>query len=65
LQRRIFAGFWLETFQSFLGGLDENKSTLNPVLSKVNMGPARTVAVDYYPSRDNSLSKLDEGEERG
>jgi hypothetical protein len=58
LQRRIFAGFWLETFQSFLGGLDENKSTLNPVLSKVNMGPVFEVALDYHPLRDNPIFKL-------
>jgi hypothetical protein len=46
LQRRIFDGFWLETFQSFLGDLNENKSPLNPVLSKVNMGPVFEVALD-------------------
>lgn len=31
-ERRIFAGFRLETFLSFLGDLYENKSLLNPVL---------------------------------
>ena len=53
------------TTTSFLGDLNENKSPLNPVLSKVNMGPVFEVGVDYHPLRDNSLSKLDKGGERG
>jgi hypothetical protein len=38
----------LETFQSFLGDLNENKSPLNPVLSKVNMGPVFEVALTGF-----------------
>jgi hypothetical protein len=65
LRRRIFAGFWLETFQSFLDNLNESKSPLNPVLSKVNMGSVFEVGVDYHPLRDNPFLKLDNWEERG
>jgi hypothetical protein len=39
LQRRIFAGFPLEVLLSFLGGLNENKSPLNPVLRDPKRGP--------------------------
>ena len=56
----IFAGFWLETFQSFLGDLNESKSLLNPVLSKVNMGPVFEVALDYHPLRYHPLAKWEE-----
>jgi hypothetical protein len=48
LQRRIFAGFWLETFQSFTGDLNESKSPLNHALSKVNMGPVFEVALTRF-----------------
>jgi hypothetical protein len=65
LRRRIFGGFWLGTFQRFLGNLNESKSLLNSVLSKVNMGPALKVLIDYHLFRDNSLSKLDKGGKRG
>ena len=64
MQRRIFGGFWLETFQSFRGDLNENKSPLNPVLSKVNMGPVFEVALDYHSLRDNPRFKLDGWETR-
>jgi hypothetical protein len=40
----------LETFQSFLGDLNESKSPLNPFLSKVNMGTVFDVALDYHSS---------------
>ena len=50
---------------SFLGDLNARKSPLNPVLSKANMGPVSKVLIDYHPFRDNSLSKLDKGGERG
>lgn len=44
---------------SFLGDLNESKSLLNPVFSKLNMGPVFEVALDYHLLRDNPLSKLD------
>ena len=50
---------------SFLGDLNENKSLLNPALSKANMGPVFEVALDYHPLRDNPFLKLDNWEERG
>ena len=55
----------METFQSFLGDLNENKSLLNPILSKVNMGPVFEVGVDYHPLRDNPFLKLDNWEDWG
>jgi hypothetical protein len=50
---------------SFLGDPNENKSPLNPILSKANMGPVFDVALDYHPLRYNHFLKLDNWEKRG
>ncbi len=54
-RRRIFAGFWLETFLCFLGDLNENKFLLNRVLSKVNMGPVLKVLIDRRAASDEGI----------
>lgn len=58
MQRRIFAGFWLETFQSFLVDLNEKRSLLNPVLRGVKRGPVFEVALDHQPLRDCLVFRL-------
>lgn len=58
MPRRIFDGFRLETFQSFRFGLNESKSPLNRVLSKVNMGPVLKVLIDRSAGSDEGI-KID------
>ena len=54
----FFAGFWLGSFQSFLGDLNENKSPLKPVLSKANMGPIFEVALVIHRSETGHILQL-------
>lgn len=54
-RRRIFAGFWLKTFQSFLGDLNEGKSLLNPVLRDVKRGPVLKVLIDRSTASDEGI----------
>ena len=55
LQRRIFCGVWLETFLGFLGGLNENKSLLNPVLRATKRGPVLKVLIDRNAASDEGI----------
>ena len=45
----------METFQSFLGDLNESRSLLNPVLRGVKRGPVLKVLIDRNAANDEGI----------